>query len=307
MQINYRKFSAWHFKYLFWRNLYKSQQFSFHGSWRLRKFIRRQFFENKYFKSPYLGHNIYVCPTHSMGKDVFEGGVYEPEILNVIQTFVSNGFSFIDIGANIGLHTLGAAFERKTDDQFFVSFEPLSEIFSILTKNCLENNLYFVECRQEGVGDKDGFSTLNVSLTQNQGNHSFLPREKTKPGPKVKVSTLDTLFLDNKKTDAKDILIKIDAEGYELPIIKGGLNWLSKIKNLAIICEISPRLMKENKMQESELYILTQNYGLTYHGSFKDVSKVTDESLNISSSPYNAFFYKGDLARKIASTIKFDI
>lgn len=276
------------------------------GSWRIREIIKKYIFgKDRYIRTPYLGHSIYVCASHSMGKKIFEGGVYEPAIIKTIQTFVDNNFSFIDIGANIGLHTLAGAFARRNNDQVFISFEPQHDIFSILKKNCLANKLNFVKCRQEGVSETDTFLKLNESLTNNKGRSSFLPRENTKPGQQVKVSTLDTLFLGNEYLTAKDILIKIDTEGYELPIIKGGVRWLSKVKNLVIICEVSPDLMERNTMAEGDLFTTLKECGFRKYKVYSDKETVTD--LGISNDQYNIVFYKGMLSEKVFSLIETEI
>lgn len=169
---------------------------------------------------------------------MFDGGIHEPEIVTAVQAFVRNGFSFLDCGANIGLHTLVAALARKDEKQIFISFEPDASIFSVLQKNCGENGLNFVDCSHEGLGDEDTCMTLNVSLTHNKGRNSFLPIESSQPGGRVKVNRLDTLFLEKPELFKKNILIKLDVEGYELPVIRGGLESLSKIENLTVISEI---------------------------------------------------------------------
>ncbi|MBN1304027.1 MAG: FkbM family methyltransferase [Anaerolineales bacterium] len=260
------------------------------GVWRTRKLILNTLFKDKYFKTPYLGHHIYVCPTHIMGRFVFEGQVYEPEIIKIIQTFVQNNFSYIDIGANIGLHTLAAAFERQNLEQFFYSFEPEAAMYSMLKKNCSLNGLDFVNCVRVGIGDKDAVLSLNVSLTSNKGRNSFLPIDNSKPGQEVKVATLDSLFLDNQKLSESPLFIKIDVEGYELPVIRGGRCWLSTIKDIAIICEVWPELMERNNMTVDSLFSLFRECGFDQHKL-------------ISGETGNAIFYKGDLAGRIVSRL----
>jgi hypothetical protein len=152
---------------------------------------------------------------------------------------------------------------------------------------------------QEGVGDTDTFLSLNESLTNNKGKSSFLPREHTQPMEPIKVSRLDTLFLDDASLTSKPILLKIDTEGYELPIIQGGIKWLSNIENAAIICEVSTGLMEKNGMLTSDLFAALEECGFKQHKVF------TGE--DASNEQYNALFYKGDLTEKVFSTIESDI
>jgi FkbM family methyltransferase len=236
-----------------------------------------------------------------MGRKIFEGGVYEPAIIKTIQTFSSRGYSFIDIGANIGLHTLAAAFSKRDAGQFFISFEPNHDIFLILKKNCKMNNLDFVNCKQEGLGENDAYLPLYISVTNNKGRNSFLPLDNTKPGQAVKVTTLDNLFLTENDMISRRLLIKIDTEGYELPIIKGGMKWLSKVEDLAIICEVSPAIMEKNNMVDRDIFALMRECGLHNFRVFRDEETVSDLGNN---NQYNALFYKGKIEKEIIPLIE---
>lgn len=278
----------------------------YRGFWRIRKIIQNNIFtRNKYYRIPYLGHSVYVCPNHFMERKIFEGGIYEPAVIRSIQTFVKNGYSFIDIGANIGLHSLAAAFARVNNDQVFVSFEPNHDMFMILEKNCAGNRLKFVECREEGIGGTDACLSLHVPITNNKGKSSFLPLENTIPSHLIKVSTLDTLFFNDEKLASKNVLIKIDTEGYELPIIRGGNRWLSRIENSAIICEVSPSMMKQNGMMADDLFTVLKGYGFDQYAIYKDEETAKDLSTN--SDQYNAIFYKGAFTKKLFSSIESEI
>jgi FkbM family methyltransferase len=268
------------------------------GSWRIRRIFQKYVFGERYFKAPYLGHMIFVCPTHSMGKRIFAGEIYELAINKTIQTFSSQGFSFIDIGANIGLHTLAAAFSRKNDSQVLISFEPNYDIFLVLKKNCMINHLDFVTCRQEGLGEFDAYLPLNISVTNNKGRNSFLQLDNTTSGHPVKVTTLDNLFLADANMNSRNVLIKIDTEGYELPIIKGGMKWLSQVENLAIICEISPAIMEKNNMAVNDLFAVIKECGLKNFRKFSDEDTAADLYYD-EDNQTNSLFYKGAMTEKV--------
>lgn len=242
-------------------------------------------------------------PAAFHGKKDIEGGVYEPAIIKTIQAFSSQGYSFIDIGANIGLHTLAAAFSKRDVDQVFISFEPNYDIYLVLKKNCKINNLDFVNCKQEGLGEIEAYLPLNISVTNNKGRNSFLPLDHTLPGQPVKVTKLDNLFFVDKNISSKNFLIKIDTEGYELPIIKGGMNWLSKVENLAIICEVSPTIMEKNNMADKDLFSMMKECGLDNFRIFEDEETIADLGKN--NDQYNAIFYKGEMTEKVISQIEW--
>lgn len=233
--------------------------------YRLRKLIRSTFFEDKYIRVPYFAGSVLVCPTHIMGETVFEGKIHEPELTRLIQFFIQSGFSFIDVGANVGLHTVAAANLKAKGDQTFIAFEPDPAMFAVLKKNCEVNQINFVECIQEGLGNQDTFLRLNISQTRNKGHNSFLPINSASQGYNVKVSTLDTRYANEKALLDKNILIKIDVEGYELPVIQGGKTFISRVSNMAIACEVWPELMKENNLSVDTLYQTLSDCGFNKH------------------------------------------
>jgi len=271
------------------------------GFWRIRRLIRDYYHSStRYYKVPYLGHEIFICPAHSMGKKIFNDGVYEPAIINAIQIFVQHGYSFVDIGANVGLHTLAAAFARSSEDQFFDSFEPELQLFSRLRKNCHVNGMDFVKCIQEAVGDANTYLPLYISSTNNKGLNSLFQIENTTSGQKVKVNTLDSLYLNNISA-SKKILIKIDTEGYELPIIRGGTQLFSMLSNLAIICEVSPSIMAKNKLNIDDLFSTLNKCGVCDYEIFNDEETISD--LGNDNDQIMILFHKGEMTKKIASLL----
>lgn len=268
------------------------------GSWRVHRAIKDLFLtSDSYYKVPYFDHHIYICPAHSMGKKIFNDGIYEPAVIRDIQTLVSQGYSFIDIGANVGLHTLAAAFKRVNKDQFFDSYEPEPNMFQKLKRNCISNNLDYVNCVNIAIGEIETYLPLNISATNNKGLNSFFPLKDTIPSNPVKVTTIDNLYL-NKLDDSKRVLIKMDTEGYELPIIRGGINFLSRQKEIALICEISPSLMHMNGLNPADLFELLRKCG--FYNNYEitddletaiDLGKDYDQSI--------VLFYKGDFIKEI--------
>jgi FkbM family methyltransferase len=215
--------------------------------WKISEKIKEKVLKNRYFKAPYLNHQIWVCPTHSMGKTIFLGKIYEKNEIDIIQEFIKTGFNFVDVGANIGLHTLAAAFVRPNADQLIYSFEPEESIFDILMKNTQSNNIINIYCEKLGIGSQNTELPLYISSNNNKGRNSFLNRECTSIRELVKVVTLDTYFED--KLENVPVLIKIDTEGFEYDVIKGGKKIFTRINDIAVICEISPIITEEDNSQ----------------------------------------------------------
>ncbi len=253
----------------------------------IRKAIRKVFFEDKYIRTPYFSGSVFVCPTHIMGETIFRGKIHEPELTKLIQTFTQSGYSFIDVGANIGLHTVVAASSKLDESQSFFAFEPDPAMFSLLEKNYRLNNLDYVDSFQEGLGDKDSILTLNISQTRNKGHNSFLPINNASQEHQVRVSTLDTKFGKDESLVSKNIFMKIDVEGYELPVIQGGKTFISSVSNMVIACEVWTELMEENGFSVDVLYKTLSDFGLKNRVSISDA----------------VIFYKGPVSENIITQL----
>lgn len=274
----------------------------FPGKWRFKR-LAKHLVNGHYYKVPYLSGAIWVCPVHAMGRQVFAGQIYEPVLVNVIQHFIRARFSFIDIGANIGLHTVAAGLEKVSENQFFVAFEPESINFSLLSKNCQANNLTFVVCQQEALGDKDGFLPLHISTTLNKGNHSLLARDGTVRGGSVKVSTLDRFFADSLSfTPVTPVLIKLDVEGFEWPVLQGGKQFLKVVNDAALICEITPKTLRTFGRSVDDLQDQLRAVGFTTRAILIDAETFDDAGEKVSDF-CNMIFTKGALSESLLESL----
>lgn len=140
----------------------------------------------------------------------------------------SSRFILFDIGANIGDYSLAAA--RRFPNCTIYSFEPSKASFDLLEENTKLN--LQINCVQTAFGE----DTKQVNLYSDQiasGMASFFNRDLSAIGIKfnhkevVKVQKLDDWVTHNKITPH---YIKIDVEGSELSVLKGGINTLRSIK-----------------------------------------------------------------------------
>jgi FkbM family methyltransferase len=145
-------------------------------------------------------------------------GVYEHEQLNEIKKIVKEKKTFLDIGANIGNHSI---FFSKIFKSVY-SFEPHPKIYPILNYNT--KDIKNIKTYNFGLSDKK----KNVLMTD--GSHLGGSSINKIGKRKVKINKLDNIF-KYKKID----FIKIDVEGHELEVLKGGeklLNHNSAILNI---------------------------------------------------------------------------
>lgn len=253
-----RLLSAWSLKAILWRILYKLQHLPLPGLWRLNR-IAKQTLQNCYIPVSYLNtFKVWIHPYNAMDREIFKGEIYESETIRIIQAFVSEGFSYVDIGANIGLHLIAATNARVSLPQLFFGFEPEPTIFNVLEKNINSNNLQFVRIENCALANYQGEAKLFVSTTRNKGNHSLLEREGNSETVNVEVKTLDSFkpWLGN-----LPLITKIDVEGSELLVLKGGQSILSEAEELAFIIEFEPTNLKRANVSPTELMNEVLNLG----------------------------------------------
>lgn len=156
---------------------------------------------------------------------------YEIMVQKVYESILEDGDNVIDVGAHIGRHTIPIAKKIAPNGKVF-AIEPLPMCQDSLHDTI---NLNFRDLESlivvypYALGDFDGESDFTIVLDDlgysglKERNHAVISRLKH---IKVPVRKIDNLFSD--LTDLK--YVKIDAEGREYNILKGGINTIKKFR-----------------------------------------------------------------------------
>lgn len=166
-------------------------------------------------------------------------GNYEPFTLQVFQALVKEGlqkspgapFVFADIGANIGIFSVTAAFHHPGLQVF--AFEPNPVSSRLLEENLALNGLHQVTVVKSAVGEAPGTASLDIS-SPHAGVHSITSDGANRL--EVPVLALDDFFAAAKVTPR---LFKADVEGYE-PLVLRGMKTLLQTQPLQLILEFNP-------------------------------------------------------------------
>lgn len=145
------------------------------------------------------------------------------EICNLLRAYLPvKGSLALDIGANTGQYI--DLFASKFDK--VLAFEPSEEAFSVLSRKLSSRpNL---EIRRDAVLDKTGTTCLyRHQNTKKDLDLTILKDEAFDWGPSVDKITVPSVRLDDLGLRGVDF-IKIDTEGAELPVIRGGLDTIHK-------------------------------------------------------------------------------
>jgi FkbM family methyltransferase len=176
---------------------------------------------------------------------LFATGAYEPDVLNTYSKLIKQDSIVLDIGANIGAHTLHMAKLLGRSGHLY-AFEPTNYAYKKLI-----NNLKLNEVISQRVTTYKAFLTEEIStelpeLISSSWDIS-MPIEHRDRNPLdkgfahstlgAKVMTLDSWAVENNinKLD----LIKLDVDGFEIDVLRGGKKTIQKLRPKLII-ELSP-------------------------------------------------------------------
>ena len=181
-------------------------------------------------------------------------GTYEELEAKIMVEKIKVGSIVVDVGANIGLHTLNMARIVGNTGRVF-AFEPDPSNFEILRKNVKINNYQNIILEEKAVGDKHGRVTLYQS--DHPGNHRLFPQTKQAKGEvEVELTSLDKYFIDSNLAE-KINFIKIDVEGLEFSVLNGMKNILKNNKKIKILFEFMPDIMEVGFAPIEVLNLLT--------------------------------------------------
>lgn len=208
-------------------------------------------------------YQIYLSPKD---KDVslylLVNGVYAKFTTEVFKREIKRGMSIVDIGAHIGYYTL--LFARLTGEEGKVfAFEPSAENFSLLTKNVEINGYKNVVLIPKAVLNFTGKTKLFLDKDSSCGHRTYLfEQKKGENCLLVDTVSLDDFFKDkNQNID----LIKMDIEGAEYASLQGMSRLLEKNKDLKIVTEFYPKLIREfGSFPEDYLEALT-HWGFEFY------------------------------------------
>lgn len=195
--------------------------------------------------------------------------IWEKESLNYFFNLINknNKVNIVDIGANVGLYSLYA--KHLPNSQFY-SYEPFKFTYDLLNDNIKLNNIKNVNTYNIGLGNQKGKTILNVCLSHDGLNTmGENPLRFNDINPiEVEIDTLDNIFYNN---NIKVDFIKIDTEGYEYNILKGGEKTIKTYKPI-IQLEYHETNMKQCNVKIDDLnnYIIELGYN-KYNLTFEEL------------------------------------
>lgn len=212
-----------------------------------------------------VSFNILLDPVRNSGVDesIAREGFWEKELSHQFLKYIHKDSVFLDIGANIGYHSLFVASLLKGSGQVY-SFEPIPRLCKQLNESVESNKFTNIKVNNFGLAEKDGEHIIHFR-DENMGGSSLLSlpniKEYKVSGTElIKLKKLDSLFEENFKVD----VIKIDVEGYEYEALSGASHILEN-NHPVIFMEFSPVFYnQESKEKTNNLISFLKDLGYSF-------------------------------------------
>lgn len=191
-----------------------------------------------------FGSQQYIEGDDTVGKSVELYGEWASTEISLMLDFISLGDTVVDVGCNIGIHTMEFA-EKVGEAGFVFAFDPQIEVLACAISTAMfqnRKNIIF-----SGFGLSDSFKSLwlthekNLELNFGARKISREQNSNYNSPASVKLAPLDALVL------VKPTLIKVDIEGHELNFLAGARKTISRYKPTMFLEANTPEAIKSIK------------------------------------------------------------
>lgn len=166
--------------------------------------------------------------------------------------------AFFDIGANIGVYSVGLSNRLKTSALIIHAFEPESKYFSLLQKNVRINGVPNMYLHKMALGNRNGKMESDEFIWP---GHPIPVKKEVFP-----IHKLDDVLTGRDLSPFDRIVVKMDIEGHEAEALKGAKKFFRIKKPMLLLIEdcLHPDILRQ-----------LHSYG------FRFLGKIT---------PYNSFW-----------------
>jgi FkbM family methyltransferase len=178
------------------------------------------------------------------------GHFFDEEGLRSLQKHAGPNPMVIDVGANIGNHTVW--FCKVLEARKVFPVEPNPVALKLLKENLDQNNLERqIDTRGLGFGLGTGVGRFNTN-TPDRDNLGATRLEQAADG-KIEVTSLDDLMAGETAE-----LLKIDAEGMELDVLEGGQKFIAESRPIIWV-----EVLRENQLKFAQQWCRFNRYRLS--------------------------------------------
>ena len=213
----------------------------------------------------YNMHDVYI------GKSLDLYGEFSQGEILVFEQFLKPGMVIVEVGANIGAHTVFLA-QAVGPCGRVLAFEPQRIVYQTLCANLALNSITNVDCRHAAVGEAPG-QLLVPQLDYTQDNNfGGIELGANQSGEQVLAVNLDSFGLTQCN------LLKIDVEGMETNVLEGARSTIAR-------CQ--PLIYVENDRADRSAMLIRMIDSMGYH-MFWHLPRLFNPD-NFNRNPVNVF------------------
>ena len=180
----------------------------------------------------------------------FYGRYPADNLLLLLERWLSPGDVFVDIGAHWGIYTLGAS--RAVGPQGrVIAVEPNPASADIIEAQLTINGVRNCRLHRVGLSSQPAELVLRMPAGTDHSWCTFRPLEQAGQGVAVPVHRADALLGDLPAD--RNILVKIDTEGYEHQVLRG-FGELANLSRIAFVLEVTDEWLRAAGTSAAELF-----------------------------------------------------
>ncbi len=199
------------------------------------------------------GQMLYNVNDRYIGRSLDVYGEYSEGEVELFANILKPGNVVIEVGANIGAHTLFLA-QQVTKTGVVIAFEPQRVLFQTLCANMALNNVLNAYCFQQAAGAKVGTVVVPPLDYTHENNFGGLTLGSYQVGEQVPLTPLDAFNFSFCN------FLKIDVEGMEKEVLEGATTLIGKFKPVIYL-----ENDRQDKSDELILFLDSLSYKLYWH------------------------------------------
>ncbi len=194
--------------------------------------------------------NFWVDPASDAGQRVRHTGRYDPKTVEILESVLRPGDTYVDIGANEGYFCVTAA-RLVGPSGRVVAVEPQARLAEVLRRN-FELNGSRVELLAAAISDQSGTATLHLTPDVNNSASGLAAHTSYRLATQnVPTLTLTQLFAQLNLHPP--LVVKMDIESWEHEAILGSREIFQRGLIRVLVLEIHPSLLRQRGLDPDVL------------------------------------------------------